>query len=160
VAGTGTSHNAEGTYHDDMALRADSPAAPLSVGVALAAGALYVAANDPMTEGTLYLPCVVHRTTGLWCPGCGLTRGTHALLTGHPLEALSTNLFTPVVVLMVAGGWLAWTARSFGRPVPLWWDRLRAVSSQPRWFAALLVVLVTYGVLRNIPTAPFDALAP
>lgn len=143
-----------------MATTASSPATPLAVGAVLATGALYVAANDPLREGSLYLPCLVHATTGFWCPGCGLTRGTHALLTGHPLEAISINLFTPLVVVMVAGGWLVWTARSFGRPEPGWWRRLREVTSRPRWFATMLVVLALYGVLRNLPTAPFDALAP
>lgn len=160
MAWRGIAHNADTTYHSLMASRARSPVAPLATGAALAAGALYVATNDPMREGSLYLPCLIRATTGFWCPGCGLTRGAHALLTGSPLEAISTNLFTPVVVLMVAGGWMAWTARSFGWTVPSWWENLRTLSSRPRWFTAMLVVLVVYGVLRNVPAAPFDALAP
>ena len=134
--------------------------APLLTGAGLAAAAVYVAANDPMRAGSLYLPCVVHATTGYWCPGCGLTRASHALLTGHPLEALSINLFTPVVVVMAVGGWAAWLTRAAGRPVPLWWDRLRTVSSSTRGFTVVLVVLAVYGVLRNIPVSPFDTLAP
>jgi len=142
----------------------DSPAAhrlaPLATGAALATAAWYVAAHDPMRAGSRYLPCVVHSTTGYWCPGCGLTRGTHALLTGHPIEALSINLFTPVVVVMVIGGWVLWTARTWGRPTPTWWERSRAVTSSRRGFTAVLAILTIYGVLRNIPVAPFEALAP
>ena len=39
--------------------------------------------------------------TGVWCPGCGLTRGVHALLNGHPLQAMGYNVFTPIVVVLI-----------------------------------------------------------
>ncbi|MCM1318813.1 MAG: DUF2752 domain-containing protein [Muribaculaceae bacterium] len=37
--------------------------------------------------------CPVHLLTGFQCPGCGISRATHALLHGRLYEALSYNWF-------------------------------------------------------------------
>lgn len=93
--------------------------------------------------------------TGLWCPGCGLTRGFHQLFTGHPLTALQYNLFVPLVLLAVVAGWWSWLRVSRDK------QRLSLPSWALRPIAVYLpIALVTYGVLRNIPTAPFTSLAP
>ena len=49
-------------------------------GVALA-GCVYVGLNDP-SDGGAFIPCPFHAATGLWCPGCGMTRAVHHLVTG------------------------------------------------------------------------------
>ena len=36
----------------------------------------------------------------------------------------------------------------------------RAAPLHPRWIWMIFVVIVLFGVLRNIPAAPFSALAP
>jgi hypothetical protein len=128
--------------------------APASAGVAAVAGALYVRAVDPAEAGVLPA-CPFHRLTGWWCPGCGMTRGLHHLLTGDIPGALGSNLFLPVVVLLGGGLWLSWLWPTLtGRRL----DGLRRV---PEWsWVALTVLAVAYGVLRNLPMAPFDALAP
>jgi hypothetical protein len=130
-------------------------AVPLACGCALAAGAALVALNDPAAPGSRFPGCIFRSTTGLWCPGCGLTRGFHQLFTGHPLAALSYNVFVPFVLVAVVAGWISWTRRCWGRTA------LR----RPPWLTpftnvALPVLLVAYGVLRNIPAAPFRSLAP
>lgn len=131
--------------------------AAVACGCTLAAGAVLVASFDPSAPGSRFPACAFHATTGLWCPGCGLTRATHHLLTGDPAAALATNVFTPFVLVAIAASWLVWTLRSFGRTVP-------AVAAPPRvrrWAGPLtIVVVVLFGVLRNLPVAPFDALAP
>ena len=93
--------------------------------------------------------------TGLWCPGCGLTRGFHQLFTGHPISALQYNIFVPLVLAAMAIGWWSWARASWGHP------RLRLPSWALRPLALYLpIAVVTYGVLRNIPAAPFSSLAP
>lgn len=37
---------------------------------------------------SLLLPCIFHRVTGFYCPGCGGTRAVRLLLEGHILESL------------------------------------------------------------------------
>ena len=128
---------------------------PLCCGAAMAGAAAVVALNDPAAPGNHFPGCVFHATTGLWCPGCGLTRGFHQLLTGHPLAALGENLFVPVVLVGIVASWWGWTRSTWGRTPRQW----------PAWATRSLhtvmpVALVVYGVLRNIPAAPFRALAP
>lgn len=128
---------------------------PALAGVALAAVGGYVALNDPSAAGSRFPPCAFRVATGLWCPGCGLTRGTHHLLNGDLPAALSYNVFTPLVVLAIGFAWLAWASTASGRP-------MRSVADVlPRWWGgALATVLVVYGVARNVPISPLRALAP
>lgn len=129
--------------------------APIATGCALAAAAVTVALVDPSSPDSVYPPCLFHATTGLWCPGCGLTRATHHLLNGDVAASLSTNVFTPLVLLGLAGAWFTWLLRAWGRPVRPLGQRM----SRPAG-AVLLAAVVVFGVLRNIPLAPLDALAP
>ncbi|MDF7819742.1 DUF2752 domain-containing protein [Runella sp. MFBS21] len=43
-------------------------------------------------------PCLVHKTTGLYCWGCGGQRALHALLHGHLRQALHFNLLISLVI--------------------------------------------------------------
>lgn len=126
----------------------------VACGGAIAGGAVVVALNDPAAEGSGYPTCIFQTATGLWCPGCGLTRGLHQLLNGRVGAAMSYNVFVPLLVVAVAWGWWSWMRTSWGR-APL---RAPRLVGQAMW--AVPVALVIYGVLRNIPTAPFNALAP
>ena len=93
--------------------------------------------------------------TGLWCPGCGLTRGTYQLLHGHVGAALGYNIFTPLVLVAIVAVWFAWLRVSWGA------TPIRVPKGAARSLAVVLPVLVIgYGVLRNLPLDPFRALAP
>jgi len=114
----------------------------------LAAGAVVVGALlvvyfvDP-SRSPLFLPCPVHRATGLYCPGCGSTRALHNLLHGDLSGAMAKNplmvVSIPLIVLL------------YLRPR---WAYNRAVP----WIA--FAIIVVYGVLRNLGTYPFTLLAP
>lgn len=48
-------------------------------------------------------PCMIHAMTGYYCPGCGGTRATYALLHGKIITSL---YYHPIVVYgVVVGGW-------------------------------------------------------
>lgn len=140
-------HTAHGTWRR---------AAPIACGCVLAGAAVYTAAVDPSTAGAHFPGCLFRATTGLWCPGCGLTRGVHALLRGDVGEALAMNVFTPLAVVLIAGAWWGWLRRAWDRPPSRW-----VAGRLPVWTStAGGVALATYGVARNLPWAPFRALAP
>ncbi len=108
---------------------------------------------DPRGYG---LPlCLFHATTGLHCPGCGATRATHELLHGYFLSSLRDNSFFVVSLPLVL--YTAVSEARFllvGRPLPA--DPIRR-----RWFLPLIgVLLLVFGVLRNLPFEPFVFLAP
>ena len=117
-------------------------------------GLVYVGAVDPARRG-VFVPCPFHRLTGRWCPGCGMTRALHDVLHGDVRAALGANLLLPVVLALAAYLCLSWlwpVAR--GR-------RLDVLHRVPNGvWGGLIVLAVVYGILRNIPAAPFAALAP
>ncbi|MEO6123770.1 MAG: DUF2752 domain-containing protein [Ilumatobacteraceae bacterium] len=135
----------------DSRLRAIS--APIACGCALAAAAMYVALDDPSGSGVHLPACPLYQMTGLWCPGCGLTRATHAVLRGHIGAAFGFNPFFPLFLGGIVAAWLAWIRRSLGRPPVI------AVSRWPLWLPiAAGVLLIAFGVVRNLPG--FEALRP
>lgn len=117
--------------------------------------ATYVASNDPSAAGSRFPACQFRAITSLWCPGCGLTRGFHKLFTGDIVAAMQLNVFAPLLLVVGVAAWWSWLRASFGRPPVPWprWSRL-AVS------AVLPALLVVYGIVRNVPVAPFSSLAP
>ena len=71
-------------------------------------------------------------------------------VTESPSVLWNTLALVGIVVV-----WAAWALRSWGRPVR------NPVERMPeRWSQVLLVVVLVYGVLRNLPFAPFRSLAP
>ncbi len=97
-----------------------------------------------------YPTCVFHQTTGLLCAGCGCLRAVHELLHGHLVTAFRFNplLVTSLPFLVWFGA--AQTLRKAGnQPV---------MPIRPAWIWALLVVLVAFTLMRNLPGAPFGTL--
>ncbi|MCU1500916.1 MAG: hypothetical protein JWM12_270 [Ilumatobacteraceae bacterium] len=130
-------------------------ALPVACCTALAGAALVVAHNDPAASNSHFPGCAFHAATGLWCPGCGLTRGVHALLNGHIGQALSANVFTPFVVVALVVLMISWLRTAWGRSAL----RLRPIAQRRLMVVGPAVVLL-YGVLRNVPVAPLRTLAP
>jgi hypothetical protein len=128
------------------------PLAPTAVAVVGAGLVAFTALNDP-TERSILPPCPIHATTGLWCPGCGLTRAAHHLLQGDVAASLSANLLLPAVVVLGLTLWWSWWRTARGGTSVLWATRVPTSV-----WAALLTVVVVYGVARNLPG--LDALAP
>jgi hypothetical protein len=127
---------------------------PVALAAAGAGALAYVGLRDPSTGGG-FIPCPFHQATGLWCPGCGMTRALHQLLHGNVAASLGFNLFLPVVLAIGVWLWLQWFWPTVGgRELP----GLRRVP-KPVW-VGLLVALVVFTVARNLPFAPLDALAP
>src|SRR5258708_25977788 len=63
--------------------------------VAMAGGSAAVTYFDPTTAG-FFPVCPLYTLTGFACPGCGLTRGFHALFHGDIPTALHFNVLIPV----------------------------------------------------------------
>ena len=119
------------------------------LGAAAVGGYLYI--NDP-SKGGVYLRCPLHAVTGLWCPGCGMTRAAYKLVHGDIAGSLGTNLFLPIAIVLVGALLLdSWSRsrRSAGGvlakvPIGAW--------------VSLVGAFVVFGVLRNF--SAFAALAP
>lgn len=125
-------------------------AGPLGVVAAGLAALAVTTVVDPFTVG---LPlCPVHALTGLWCPGCGGTRMVWALAHGDLLLALRSNIAVMAGLPLFAVAWAAWLRTAL---VP----GARIGPRLQRTLFVFLVVLLVFGVARNIP--PLDLyLAP
>ncbi len=119
----------------------------MALPVAVLAGAVVAAAvvhlRSPAEEGN-YPTCPFLMLTGWYCPGCGSMRAVHALTYLDVETALARNPLATVALVGVVIGYVQWAVRRWtGRP------RTRMA---PAWVLhALVVLIVVYGVARNLP---------
>lgn len=120
---------------------------------AFIAGVLWVAFHPPV-HGAAYPPCMFHSLTGLHCPGCGGTRSIYLMSHGDFAGALRQNalvvIFAPLALLYLLAA-IRFSATGY-------WKAPRL--SGPGISVALAVAIVAFAVLRNIPVAGLELLAP
>lgn len=120
---------------------------------AIALGAAVVWYFDPSNVN--FLPvCPLYSTTGLACPGCGLTRGFHALFHGDVLTALDYNALLPFYILIFG---------YFFAALILIAVRGRGLSFKifrPSFLWSFLAISIAFAVVRNLPIYPFSVLYP
>lgn len=75
---------------------------------AVGAGALLVLALWVPPEARESSICLLRRSTGVPCPGCGLTRATAHLARGEIREAVADHPLAPVLLLEGALAWAFW----------------------------------------------------
>ena len=92
----------------------------------------------------LALPCPFHAVTGLWCPGCGVTRMCLALLRLDVSAAWQANavllVLLPLLGLLLAYRGLVYVRR--GNVPAARWETLA--------WSGLAVVLLLWGIVRNV----------
>src|SRR5687767_15310848 len=96
---------------------------------------------DP-TKAGFFPVCPLYSLTGFACPGCGLTRGFHALFHGDLIAALDYNALLPLFAGLLGLGlvslvYLAVKGKKF--PITL-------LPPNGLWIS--LVVLLAFGVIR------------
>ena len=124
----------------------------LGAAAVFAAGALYLYFHDPYQYP---LPCIIKLLTGLYCPGCGAGRACFSILHGKFFDAFCYNPLL-VILLPFAGGYIA--ARGIDWAVTGGNHIDRKISI--KLLLAVLIIILIYGILRNIPIFPFSLLAP
>lgn len=121
--------------------------ARLALPALVAAAALLAAATlhvvDPNEPGN-YPLCPFLALTGWYCPGCGSLRAVRALAVLDLAAAWARNPLTTLAVLGLVVWFLTWVRRR-------WLDRPRR-SLPPAWTVyGLAVLVVLFGVVRNLP---------
>lgn len=115
-------------------------------------GAVYLYYHHPYRYP---LPCVFHVITGLYCPGCGAGRACYSILHLQIKDAFCFNplmtVLLPLIGLYVTVRAVDW-AITGGNHV----DRKISV----KMLVIILIIVIVYGILRNIPVYPFTLLAP
>ena len=109
----------------------------------------------PATNKSFHPKCIFHEGTGLHCPGCGSQRSISALLKGNILQAIDYNVLLVVCLPFLLYAALAFTWNTFSK------NKLQqAVFHSPVFAKTLLVVVILFWILRNVPVKPFSWLAP
>lgn len=105
-------------------------------------GLLYLKVWLPATH--IGVPCICHELTGLYCPGCGITRAITSLFT---FDLYQSFRFNPLLYVLFPL-YLAYTII----------QRKKIKRLSDSIMAVMLTATIAFGLLRNIPA--FDWLAP
>lgn len=96
--------------------------------------------------------CLFNKATGFYCAGCGISRCVHALLKGKLQIAMHQNLlFITVFPLSIL--WL--TIRFYILKIP---ENLNKYDKAV--IILLIIIVLSFTVLRNIPAQCFQFLRP
>jgi hypothetical protein len=124
----------------------------LFVGITLAA-LLFLRLFNPVESG-FYPPCIFHKMTGLYCPGCGATRALYHLVHGHPEAAFAMNPLLVIFLPILAYAFLSYALVGIrGRGLP-------KIFVNPTLIKLIFWTAIAFGILRNLPVYPFNLLAP
>jgi len=126
--------------------------APLGVAAAVAVVCAVVWWADPTTPGGLIPGCPTKLLLGIDCPGCGSSRMLYSLLHGNLLAAAKFNALGLMALALLAWTYAAWVyGRVVGRRIWSW--------QHHRWApSGMLVLVLAWSVVRNLPFGPFPAL--
>lgn len=93
------------------------------------------------------IPCIFNKVTGLYCPGCGITRAIRAGLKGNISESFHNNvlLYTVIPVLGINEIIYRLTDRKYKKAYNI-------------TLILLLISALIFAILRNFPQ--FSFLAP
>ena len=109
---------------------------------------------DPLRD-VFFPPCPFYTLTGLYCPGCGTQRALHTLLHGGLQEAIGYNALAVAALPVLFYAAVAQIAAViFRRPV-----RPR-LFHRPWFIQSVLVAVVVFWILRNLPFPCCQWLAP
>ncbi len=128
--------------------------AGLVVTVAAVLLLLYLLTYDPQGPQIQTPPCLFRTMTGFFCPGCGTRSALIQLAQGNLYAAFRLNplavLTVPLgIYFVISQAHIAFTGRSLPR-----------LFLPPFWIWALFILIVLYGVARNLPFYPFTLIKP
>ena len=108
---------------------------------------------DPASS-SFFPQCPFYKYTKLYCPGCGSQRAMHDILQGHIISGIRHNyLWLLVAAVLLYQGVTFFRTHYFKPPK----TNLLHNGKITRW---ILILVITFWILRNIPVFPFIELAP
>ncbi|MCF6168182.1 DUF2752 domain-containing protein [Lutibacter sp.] len=122
----------------------------LVLGIVLAFLFFYVNPNNV----NFFPKCPLYVTTGIYCPGCGSQRATHQLLHLNILGVLQQNILYFFGVLLIGYHLIVISLNLFFK------KHIYNYIYHPKTPIIILIIVIVFWILRNIPYYPFNLLAP
>ena len=106
------------------------------------------------SEVDLMLKCPLYSSTGIYCPGCGSQRAAHHLLHFNIVKAASNNIiFLFALVALIYHYSIPLINQYFSK-------HFKSIFDSTKNLLIVLVLIILFWILRNIPYYPFTLLAP
>lgn len=102
------------------------------------------------------IKCQFHDITGWLCPGCGGQRAFYYVLHGHLLYALRCNVLIVILMPFLLLCYYILVQRYVVGDTKY----QRFLNLKPWYAYFILILLLLFFILRNIPISPFTLLAP
>lgn len=96
------------------------------------------------------IPCIFYKITGLYCPGCGITRLLFALVN---LEFYESFKYNPWIFILIVLGLFYLICKLFI------FLKFKKIIKIPNYvYITLIIISIIFGIFRNIPG--FEFLGP
>ncbi len=100
------------------------------------------------TKINIFIPCIFHELTGLYCPGCGITRCLIAIIKLDFMQAFRYNMLVfillPIFTFIGIKKYYCWLLNK------------QCILFSNRFYITLAIITILFGILRNI----FPVFAP
>lgn len=90
----------------------------------------------------IYIPCIFHKITGLYCPGCGVTRMLISILNLNFYQAFRYNPLIFILLPFIITYYILYYI--------YWLQNKKIIIRNELWYT-LLIIIILYGIIRNIP---------
>lgn len=117
-------------------------------------GIVFLYFNTP-GKSNLLPRCVFYSLTKLYCPGCGSTRVVYSLIHGDIFTALRCNILTVLFIPLLAYSFIAFCVNTYSQR-----QVLKQIIYNPLAAKIIVIAVIAFWILRNIPFVPFSYLAP
>ena len=108
---------------------------------------------NPSSSG-FFPKCPFLSLTGLYCPGCGSQRAIHNLLNGNIITGIRHNYLLLLVVAVLSYQLIVFIANTYYK------KSIRNLLHKSSITKTILILVLAFWVLRNLPFTPFTELAP
>ena len=115
----------------------------------VAALVLWICAPLLIAFGKALPSCPINTLSGLYCPGCGMTRSIVALYDGDILLSLRSNITPYVAAALLIMLYAEWVAHAFGK-------QLKTIIHNGKIMAVIGAALLIWLTVRNF----FPSLCP